>query len=393
MRVLFLVENESVPTDRRVWDEACILRDSGLDVTVICPTGKQGEQALVENIDGVTIRRFHLKESAGGAKGFLAEYSSALFSMAKLLWRSGPVDAVHLANPPDLLFLLGVMAKLRWRSKIVFDHHDLAPELFASRFPGMGALLAVVKAAERLSFAAADAVVSTNESYRTIAIERGKVPSDRVRVVRNARSAANFAPVAPDPRLRNGKGFLAVYVGAMGPQDGADCAVRVAAHYKHDLGRSDLHIAMVGDGDAKQEAEELAAELDVADMVEFVGWQNRDAVIRYLSTADIGLATDPPNALNNHSTMIKVIEYMAMGLPVVSFDLSESIVTAGDAALYTKGQDEAAMAADLARLIDDPDLRQELRERGLERSEGPLSWETARQALLATYDQVLNRHG
>ena len=393
-RVLLLVENESVPTDRRVWDEASVLAKEGYDVTVICPVGTDGDRPLSERLDGIEIRRFPLQPADGGAIGFLVEYGQAMVRMLRLLWSTpGPVSVVHVANPPDFLFVLGLAAKARWRSKVIFDHHDLSPELFEARFGPTSPLLPIVRIVERLNFNAVDAVISTNESYRRVAMERGGMDPDRVTVVRNARSRSRFGPRDPDPTLRRGKPLMAVYVGAMGPQDGADCAVRVAAHYRHDLGRHDLHVVMVGDGDARADAEALASTLGVDDMVEFVGWQSRDEVVRYLSSADIGLATDPPNPLNDHSTMIKVIEYLAMGLPVVSFDLAESMVTAGDAALYTEGLDEADMAANLARLADDPDLRRRLSAVAVERTEGPLSWETSREALISVYDRLLDGEG
>lgn len=383
---VLLVENESVPTDRRVWIEGCILRDSGYDVTIVCPTGVGRDLETEIEIDGITIRRFPLDRAEDGFAGFIVEYLTALWRMAWIVWRLGrPISVIHSANPPDFLFVIGLIPKLRWGTKLVFDHHDLVPELFETRFKRAGAVLWFVKLIERLNFRVADAVISTNESYRQIAIDRGGKDPDQVRVVRNARDLSSFKRVPADPELRRGKPFLAVYVGVMGPQDGADCAVRAAAHYRHDLGRDDLQVTFVGDGAALDDCRRLAAELDVTDMVEFAGWQDFDGVLRYLSTADIGLATDPPSPLNNRSTMIKVVEYMAIGLPVVSFDLPESMVSAGDAALYAPDGDELVLARNIARIIDDPELRDQLRDRALARNTGMMSWETARDELLATY--------
>ncbi|MGI9599136.1 MAG: glycosyltransferase family 4 protein [Acidimicrobiales bacterium] len=385
-QIVLLVENESVPSDKRVWIEACVLRDSGYDVTVVCPVGIGCDSETEIELDGVTIRRFPLRRATDGFAGFIVEYLTALWRMARIVWRlDGPIEVIHSANPPDFLFVIGLIPKLRWRTKLVFDHHDLVPELFESRFGRSGPVLWAVRLVERLNFAVADAVISTNESYRRIAIDRGRKRPDQVRVVRNARDLSSFRRVTPDPDLRRGKPFLAVYLGVMGPQDGADCAVRAAAHYRHDLGRDDLQVTFVGDGDSVEQCKQLAIDLEVADMVEFAGWRDFEDVLRYLSTADIGLATDPPSPLNDRSTMIKVIEYMAIGLPVVSFDLPESIVSAGDAALYAPGGDELALARNIATVIDDPVLRGELTERARKRNTGMLSWETAREELLATY--------
>jgi glycosyltransferase involved in cell wall biosynthesis len=320
------------------------------------------------------------------------EYLSALWRMAWIVARlPGPVAVVQSANPPDVLFLVGLVAKLRWRSRLLFDHHDLVPELFQTRFGASSPVLPVVRAAERLNFRLADAVISTNESYRNIAIERGGMAPERVRVVRNARNRSTFQRVEPNPELRRGRPHLAVYVGMMGPQDGADIAVRVAAHYRHQLGRDDLTVTLVGDGDEVPNCRRLAAELEVDDMVHFAGWCTRDEVLGYLSTADVGLATDPPSPLNDRSTMIKVIEYVTVGLPVVSFDLPESRVTAGEAALYSPGGDVASMTENLARLIDDPGLHAKLSSVGLEQTEGPLSWETMVDSLLASYQDLTQR--
>lgn len=388
-KIVLAVENLSVPADRRVWDEACVLRDAGYDVTVVCPVGEGRDQERHVELDGITIRRFPVTAAEGGALSFVVEYVTALIRMAWIIWRlDGPISVIHVANPPDVLFVLGLVPKLRWGTKILFDHHDLFPELFESKFGTGGPghkLLPIIKLAERANFAAADAVISTNESYRTLALERGGKRPEQVRVVRNARSAANFERVAPDLDLKRGKPNLAVYVGMIGFQDGADCAVRAIAHYHHDLGRDDLHVAFLGDGDALADCKALAKELDVEHVVEFAGWQDGETVRRYLCTADIGLATDPPSPLNNRSTMIKVVEYLAMGLPVVSFDLPESIVTAGDAALYAADGDEFELAKNIAQIIDDPDLRARLSAAAEQRNSGPLSLETARSELLATY--------
>ncbi len=385
-RVVLLVENLSVPTDPRVWNQAKILSEAGYDVTVVCPTGSERDQETSIEIDGIQIRRFTVRHAESGVLDYLREYVGALVKMVRIVQRlDGPIDIIHSANPPDFLFLVGLIPKLRWKTKLLFDHHDLTPELFESRFSKAPALGWFIRFVERINFATADAVLSTNESYRNVAIDRGRKRPDQVWVVRNAKRASLFANGTPDPTLRRGKPFLALYVGVIGQQDGADCAIRAAAHYRYTLGRDDLHLTLVGDGDALPACKELAKELDVIDMVEFAGWQEFDEVLRYLSSADIGMATDPPSPLNDQSTMIKVLEYLAVGLPIVSFDLPESVISAGDAALYAKDGDELELANNIARLIDDPDLRATLAERARERSSGPLSWSAARDSLLEAY--------
>jgi glycosyltransferase involved in cell wall biosynthesis len=391
-RVALIVENESVPRDRRVWLEARCLAEAGLDVTVISPRGQAYDLEAEVVLDGVRIVRFPLRASDGTMKGHVREYLEGAFRIARALWRERlDVDVVHVANPPDFLLLLAAPLKALHGTRLVFDHHDLFPELYESKFKrrGVGYRLALVL--ERSSFRLADLVISTNDSYRQVALERGEVNPDRAVVVRNAPDASTFVRGTPDPDLRRGRDYLAVYVGVIGPQDGADVAIRSLAVLKHELRRTDLHTAFVGDGDALDDCRRLARELDVEDIVEFVGWQETEAVVRYLSTADIALAPDPPSPLNDRSTMIKVIEYLAMGVPTISFDLRESMVTAGDMAVFVEGGDIEGFARAASDLLDDPKRRDELRVGGMERSRRHLSWEASKEALREGYRKLLSK--
>ena len=385
-RVVLVVENESVPTDLRVWGHATVLRDAGYDVTVVCPVGVERDLEVHATIDGITVRRFPVRRAGVGLRAYVAEYVTASCAIARILWRlPGPLAVVQVANPPDGLCLLALGAKLRWGAKVVFDHHDLVPELFTARFGSSRWAGHVLRLVERANFAAADVVLSTNESYRRVAITRGGKRPTRVRVVRNARDPRSYC-VPRDPALRRGKTRLAVYVGVIGPQDGGDHAVQVAAEYRRRRhGRDDLHVCVIGDGAAAEWCRRLAVELGVDDMVEFTGWLQQDDVRRYLASADIGLATDPPTPFNDHSTMIKVVEYLAAGLPVVSFDLAESRISAGDAALYATDGSVTQMADHVARLVNDRGAPRHLRERALARAHGPLSPEHSQRELLATY--------
>jgi glycosyltransferase involved in cell wall biosynthesis len=390
--ILILVENLSVPFDRRVWQESRALVNAGFRVTVICPTGLNQDQEPEDVIEGVRILRYPLRPAAGGPAGYIREYGVALWrtlSMAIKVRREGRVDAVQACNPPDLLFLIA-LALRPWGARFVFDHHDLVPELFRSRFPGSRpALYRLTTFVERLTFAAADAVISTNESYRQVAIERGKMPKDKVSVVRSAPDLSRFIQQPPDETLRRGKQYLLAYLGVMGPQDGVDYALRALKRLREDHGRDDVYCIFMGAGDSYDEMVSLTKELGIDDFVEFPGRVPDEFLQRCLSTADVCLSPDPRNPLNDVSTMNKVLEYMAMGRPIVSFDLIEARVSAGDAAVYVPANDESAFAAAIDTLLRDPDRRQEMSEVGQQRIKGALSWDVSRETLVRFYQDLL----
>ena len=393
MRVLILVENLSVPFDRRVWQESRALSEAGYDVTVICPRGTARDTDPHSVIEGVHIYRYPLRAATGGPAGYLREYGSALWQSFGLAWklsRQCRFDIIQACNPPDLLFLVALPFKLQG-AMFIFDHHDLVPELFESRFGGRGPLRTLAVLLERITFALADTVISTNESYREVAIRRGKVRPELVHVVRSAPDLARFTRVPAEIGLRRGKRFLTCYLGVMGPQDGVDYALRAVAHLRDTLNRTDFHSVFIGSGDSFDDLVALSYELGIQDIVEFTG-RVPDAVVHsYLSTADVCLAPDPKNPLNDVSTMNKIVEYMAMGRPVVSFDLTEARVSAGDAAVYAAPNDEREFAYLVGELLDDPDRRRSMGRIGRERVEESLSWEISQRNLLAAYEQTLLR--
>lgn len=384
-RALILVENLSVPFDRRVWQECTTLRDAGWKVHVICPRGEKRDTELEAEIDGVRIHRYPLRAATGGPAGYLREYGSALWHTARLARKVGPVHVVHACNPPDLLFLPALRLK-RLGARFVFDQHDLVPELYLSRFDrGEDLLYRAVCALERVTYRAADIVLATNESYREVAVRRGGKRPEDVFVVRSAPVIERFQPVLPEPELKRGKQHLLCYLGVMGPQDGVDYALRSLAKLRDNLGRSDWHAVFVGAGDAFDAMVELSRRLGLSEQVQFTGRIPDAELVRYLSTADVCLSPDPRNPLNDVSTMNKVMEYMAMGKPIVSFDLKEARVSAGDAAVYAPANDEAQFAEHIAVLLDDPEKRARMGKLGQERVGGELSWQNSQRSLLAAY--------
>ncbi|MGW4057309.1 glycosyltransferase family 4 protein [Amycolatopsis sp. NPDC004747] len=388
-KALILVENLSVPFDRRVWQESTTLRDAGWEVHVICPQGTKRDTEAEAVVDGVHIHRYPLTAATGGPAGYLQEYGSALWHTLRLARKVGPVDVVHACNPPDLLYLVAKYLK-RSGAKFIFDQHDLCPELYLSRFDrGQDLLYRGVCALERATYRAADVVISTNESYKQVArIRGGKKPED-VFVVRSAPVVERFHEVPAEPELKKGKPYLLAYLGVMGPQDGVDYALRALAKLRDEVGRTDWHAVFVGSGDAFDDMVALSAKLGLANQVEFTGRISDEDLVRYLSTADVCLSPDPLNPLNDVSTMNKVMEYMAMSKPIVSFELREARVSAGEAAVYAPANDESAFAKLVAQLLDDPEERVRMGKLGQARVAGPLSWENSAKSLLAAYEHAV----
>jgi glycosyltransferase involved in cell wall biosynthesis len=390
-RVLMLVENVSVPFDRRVWQEALALRDSAYEVVVISPKGIDRDEDSHEIREGVEIHRFALRAAVGGAPDYVREYVAALWNIRRLVRRLGaerPVSVVHAGNPPD--FLLAVARPLRRRgTRLVFDHHDLTPELYESRFGRRGWPYRMLLAAERFAFRSADVVITTNDSYRKIAIERGGKHPDDVFVVRNGPDPDRFRPVSTDKSLKRGRPYLIAYLGLMGKQDGVDVAVRALAQLRTE--RRDWHAVFMGDGDVLDDVRRLTRDLGIADSVEFTGRVGDDRILPTLSTADVCIAPEPWSPFNDRSTIVKVVEYMAMARAVVAFDLTETRISAQDAALYAPHGDETAFAQLISTLLDDADLRRALGERGRQRVVQELGWHRSREDLLRAYASLETR--
>jgi glycosyltransferase involved in cell wall biosynthesis len=391
-RVLILVENLSVPFDRRVWQESRALTEAGCEVHVICPQGARQETESYVEIEGVHIHRYPLVAATGGAGGYIREYGQAMWHSLRLALRIGrgrPIDVVHACNPPDLFWLVGLVLKLKG-ARFVYDQHDLVPELTLSRFGETRRMLyRLCLLFERLTYATADHVIATNGSYRDVALERGRKSPRDVHIVRSAPDLSRFTGARPDPSLKRGAQYLLGYLGVMGPQDGLDYALRALASLRNDLGRNDWRAVFVGAGDTLEASKALTRTLGLEEVVEFTGRVSDADLCTWLSTADVCLAPDPKNPLNDVSTMNKIMEYMAMGRPIVSFDLVEARVSAGSAAVYAPANDEPAYARAISDLLDDPSRRQEMGEVGRARVAGELSWDASRVNLLAAYRTVL----
>jgi glycosyltransferase involved in cell wall biosynthesis len=391
--VLIIVQNLPVPFDRRVWLECTALTAAGYDVTVVCPKGKGDPDREV--LDGVTILKYPPYAPGGRAGGFIVEYAYSFLATARLVRRArrnGRFDVVQACNPPDIFWPLARWLRRRDGSRFVFDHHDLCPELYDSRFPrGPGLARRGLLALERATFRTADQVISTNGSYARIAVERGGKEHCDVTVVRSSPDPARLRRRAPIAALRRGRRHLVAYIGVMGPQDGVDLAVRAAHHVVHELGRTDVSFTFMGGGDCYDELVALRDELGLRSYLELPGRVPDETVVDVLSTAALGLSPDPKNPLNDLSTMNKTLEYMAFELPVVAFDLKETRVSAENAARYVPDGDIAAYARAIVGLLDDEPRRLAMGAIGRARIEGAYGWPFQRTAYLRVYDALVGR--
>lgn len=389
-RVLILVENLPSPFDRRVWQEATTLHANGYDVVIICPTGK-GCEAFYERIDGIHIYRYNLPTEASGAKSYMVEYAAAVWHTFRLAWkvrRRHGFDVVHACNPPDLLFLIGGFFKLFFGTKFLFDHHDINPELYEAKFGRRDFWWRVMVWLERMTFRAADVSIATNESYKRIAIERGGMAPEKVFLVRSGPKLDRLKILPPKAEWKRGRKFLVGYVGVMGKQEGIDYLLKAVRHIVYQLGRTDVHFTLGGSGTSLEEMKQMAVDFGIADYVTFTGRVPDQEILEILNTADVCVNPDVANEMNDKSTMNKIMEYMALGKPIVQFDLTEGRFSAREASLYARKNDAVDFAEKILELLADPDARARMGRYGRQRVEKELAWEYEVPKLLAAYEAV-----
>lgn len=386
-KVLIIVENLPVPNDRRVWLEATTLRDAGYKVSVISIKGKNATRSF-EILEGIHLYRYPAPPATSGVASFLWEFAycwicTAVLSVVVLL-REG-FDIIHACNPPDTFWLLALFYKLLGK-KFVFDHHDLSPEMYYSRFGKKGLAYRALLLLERLTFATADVVLTTNETQRAVAIERGGFPPDRIFVVRSGPDHSVLRPCVPDPALKRGRRHMVSYLGVLNPQDGVDLFVQMAAHIVHKLNRTDILFVIMGAGDAKDDLMALSAGLGLDGYVHFTGWVETETIVCYLSSSDVCVDTMPKTPYSDAATLNKILEYMAAARPVVTSDLVESRVSAQEAAVYARPGDVPDLAEKVVSLLSDEERRVRMGELGRLRIEEELGWEHQEPYLLAAYE-------
>jgi glycosyltransferase involved in cell wall biosynthesis len=390
-KVLIIVENLPVPMDFRVWKEARSLREAGYEVTVLCPRTKSAPEGY-EFLDGIHIYRHPTANEGNGAWGYLREYTFALFWEFLYSWwiyvRRG-FHVIQGCNPPDDIFLVALPFKLLG-VKYIFDHHDVNPELYLSKYGKKDLFYKVQLQLEKGTFRCSDVVMSTNNSYREIAMTRGGMSADNIFVVRNGPSP-EFKAVSPNPALKHGKRYLVGYVGVMNSQDGLDILLDVALRIKS-LGRRDIHFTCVGGGPELPILRKIVQEKQLEDMVTFTGFVPDAELLEILSTADVCVNPDRPCQMNSMSTMIKIMEYMALGKPIVQFDGKEGRFSAQEASLYSDGGDRVVdFAEKILWLLDRPEERDRMGQFGRRRIEKELAWEYSVQNLLAAYEKAFSK--
>ncbi len=384
-----IIENLPVPLDRRSWQEACALRDAGWEVTVICPASERHPEREIV-IDGIRIYRHPLPLEASGALGFLLEYGAALFHEARLAlkaFRRHGFDVIHVANPPDLLFLIALPYKALGRS-LIFDHHDICPELYESKFKKRGPMHALLRLFEKLTFRFADVVISANETFRELAITRGGVHPDDVFTVYGVPDLTQFKRI---PKARADDAINVGYVGVMGAQDGVDNLIRAVAMLRNESGVPEFICKIVGDGPELPALKALAESLGVADICRFTGFLSGESFLGALSGFDVGVIPDPFDVYNDKISMNKVFEYSALGIPIVAFELGETKRLLGDAARYAPDHSPKGLASAISDLLRDEPLRRVYAERARERARIRFHWPDQVAALLTAYDRALLR--
>ena len=389
--VCIVVENLPVPPDRRVWSEARALRDAGYLVSVICPKGEKSFTSAYEEIEGIHIYR-HGTWSATSAWGYFLEYGYALLAELYLVLKvfsKTHFRVLQACNPPDTIFLIALLLK-PFGVRFIFDHHDLAPELFEVKFGGKKKFFSgLTRLAEKCSFLVSNVSIATNQSFKDIAVARGGMSPDKVFVVRNCPDIANFKPGPLRSDIKQGKPLLVVYVGYMAQQDGLDLLLEAIEHLVKRLNRTDTHFLLIGGGTMLPELQAMSTRKGLDGFITFTGQVPHTEVVTYLSNADVGVAPDPKTPMNDNSTMIKIFEYMAFKLPVVLFDLKEGRLVAGPAALYAQPNDPVDFANVLSKVLDSSDLRHQLGEIGRKRIEESLNWDNEKKTLIRAYETAL----
>jgi glycosyltransferase involved in cell wall biosynthesis len=373
-----------------VWQEATALQASGYQVAVICPKGR-GYTARYECVQGIHIYRHPLPLEARGALGYVLEYASSLFwelvLSLEVLRRHG-FDAIHACNPPDSIFLIGALYKALAGKRFLFDHHDINPELYEAKFHRRDFLYRLVCLSERLTFLTADISIATNESYRRIALERGRMAHEKVFVVRSGPSLERLKIQPPVPQWKRGRKYLVGYVGVMGAQEGIPYLLEAARHMVEDLGRQDVQFMLAGGGPALEDMRRLAGQMRLDPYVEFLGRVPDQTLLEVLNTADVCVNCDEVNAMNDKSTMNKIMEYMALAKPIVQFELTEGRFSARDASVYARPNDARDFANKIVALLADPARRERMGQFGRDRVERHLAWKYEAPKLLGAYDAL-----
>ena len=388
IKVIGLLAHCAYPLDRRFASSMESLVQAGYRVAVISP--KEADQVTRETIKGVHVYRFSVPNFGDGVLSYIIEFiylTLAAILLTLWVWLREGMDIFHYNTPPDSLFMAGVLPKLAGKS-LIYDVRDLAPELYESKYEKtnpilLNMLLLLEKCAARI----ANHVLVVNESYRQVIIKRDGVRPERVTIVRYGPDLNRILLTDPDPTVRSRAPIIIAFLGMMAKQDGIDFLLR-SLHHLLTLGYQDWFCVLIGPVEHPAFFNKLAKDLEITDRVWFPGIIHTPEWVPYLAAADICVDPAPANPLNNKSTMVKLMDYMTLKKPAVAFDLPESRITAGGAALFARPNDEIDFARQIACLIDNPEMRQQMGALGRERMEKELCWPHQQQRLLQVYESI-----
>ncbi|MDY0045714.1 MAG: glycosyltransferase family 4 protein [Syntrophales bacterium] len=387
-----IVENNSVPMDVRVWAEALAAKEYGYDVSVICPIHKKSGRKKYERLEGVDIYRHPMPLEASGFAGFFFEYMTALlweFIFSIKLYLKKPFHIIHSANPPDHIFIIAGIFKL-FGVKYIFDHHDITPETYVAKFGKKNIVYKILLCMEKVTFKMADIVISTNESYKKIAIERGGKKSEDVFVVRNGPDLAKIDRPAPNPKLKEGFEYLVAYLGNINNQEGIDNLLRSVAYIVFEKKINNIRFMIIGTGPHWNEMVQMSKKMKLENFVTFTGYIPYADLYEILTTADLCVNPEFRNPFTDKSTMIKIMDYMTFGKPIVMYETTEGRVSAGESAYYVKNNNEQEFADAIVELLADPARRNKMSEKAIERINGTLQWSMQKQNLHAAYTHLDN---
>jgi glycosyltransferase involved in cell wall biosynthesis len=391
--IVFIVENLSVPFDRRVWREANVMYDAGYRISVICPKGLNQDKRSKEIIDGIYIYRYSIPLMQDSKWGYIKEYLKAFFCTFYLLLKINfrhKVHVIHVANPLDIFFPLGWIKKLL-RIKFIFDQHDLCPESYLVKYSisKSSMIYKILLWFERQTYNVSDVVVSTNQSIKDIAVERGNIKPDNIFIVRNGPDS-DFKKVPVNISVKNNFKYMAAYIGVMGAPDGVENIIYSADYLINTKSYKDIFYILIGYGDEYENIKALISELELSDYFSMPGRISDEDVLTILSAADVCLAPDPKNGLNEFHTMNKIMDYMRMGKPIVSFDLLESKYSAESAAIYVKNNKFADFGDAIIYILENPEVALKMGTAGIERVNKFLKWEISKKELINAYNQLFS---
>lgn len=390
--ILIIVQNLSVPFDRRVWQESTSLRRAGYGVAVICPTSQMHPKRY-ERLEGIDIYRYPLLiEADTSLVGYLLEFVYcwlATLWLTLVAYRARPFQVIQACNPPDTYFAIALLFR-PLGVKFVFDYHDLCPELYVAKgHPKKGLVFKILLLLERMTLRSADMVIATNESYREVARNRGGLPEQKIVVVRSGPRREWSCLSKSQLELKQGHKYLVAFVGQIGKQDGVDYLLRAISVYRRSYAKDTL-FAIIGGGPLEPAMRQLSVELGIADHVYFTGRVSDQQLRSYLATADLCVDPDPWTEFTNLSTMNKIVEYMSMGKPTIAFDLLEHRRSALGAARYVEPNNVLAFAVAIRDLLEDKTAQANMSKVATERFQQELAWEVSEEKYLHAYSELLN---